>query len=630
MTQEALLVKTKDNYVIVFNINYSNIAEKRRLSLQCENICSAHMYQDVVQYLPNNSNIEYDSPNTNFLHSEISGYDYLKNRAEYYNGLQTNDFPNLVKEKNTLHFDDKFDDSLVPEMIKNIGFRIEPVDKLVDVIYDEKNHKYTFPRQNNMTLAQVQRATRKIDIMRYHFRFPPKDFERLKKLINDFKNSGISNPGEYLDKYISDNKDRSLFQIYASRIEQIESRRETITHEFKHIKNAIFIAGLSLKKDAKRLSVEDYYRVEVENERSAYLNTTINSINSYLKGGNLSDYSMFYSEDEKLVNKLKKMSEEDRLAYVSNMQNIMRYSFDKFKRDKQHYYDTNQFNTNLKADIQNAPLEAEVDTDRKEFYKIQSLMYNYEVYNPYTKRMEYHSLANLITPEMQVEITPEAQSFIATQKQKLQDRIANHNLQKNRGDINPDLIAPAKALMRTSLKDSAFVGTVDNLKVIELAEGYEPAPHIPNDNIKWSDGLQKYWQKIEGYQELARNNAEYSFKIKDTTLRYTKQNEVSVAPNADYELYDKLLKEPTNANRPVEFLNTLSKQQALTLYIVCINNGRKPVGAVPTDFSELKNLQGIPPEAINKFRHRMNGQNQNPRQANVATNFRTQQMSVSR
>ena len=66
-------------------------------------------------------------------------------------------------------------------------------------------------------------------------------------------------------------------------------------------------------------------------------------------------------------------------------------------------------------------------------------------------------------------------------------------------------------------------------------------------------------------------------------------------------------------------MDTLSREQALTLYIACINYGRKPVGAVPTDLSGIENLQGIPPEEMNRFRHRQqnNGSQHQSRQPNA-------------
>ena len=57
-------------------------------------------------------------------------------------------------------------------------------------------------------------------------------------------------------------------------------------------------------------------------------------------------------------------------------------------------------------------------------------------------------------------------------------------------------------------------------------------------------------------------------------------------------------------NNTIEFASTLSKEQALMLYVACVNYGRKMSGCVPKDLSGINKLKGVPSAELNKFNHR--------------------------
>ena len=54
------------------------------------------------------------------------------------------------------------------------------------------------------------------------------------------------------------------------------------------------------------------------------------------------------------------------------------------------------------------------------------------------------------------------------------------------------------------------------------------------------------------------------------------------------------------------FKDTLTKEQALKLYVACVNNNRQMKGALPKDFSQLVNLKGIPAEDLKKCQQSIN------------------------
>ncbi len=648
MTVEALVARTRDNCVLAFTINFANNAEKARLKLECETLAKNIDYRSGYR-INFGAGISYDGVNTDFLNKEIYGYHYRKDRARFENGT-LNEPP---AQPDTLSLSYRIEDSFFPEVFKNLGFKVKPIDKTYETRYNPATGQYEAVNFVKTTAA-VNSGSRELSIVRNHFHFSPEDFRRLKQLQAQYEQAKRINPhlteNEFAFNHLTDRKDSALFDFYAQKAENVRNLSTTLAHEMKHIKNAVFDDGLSLKCGSKRLSVENYYRAAVEDERSAYLEELVHNINTYLRRGDYDDFSMFYVNNYTFVQDLKRLrTPAERLAYVQNWPALVAKKMQDFEANHRASYDYGPENATLTADdidadgdsklrqflqntknyVDRAPLCAPEDTDGAEFKKLRSLFYNYQIYNPQTHRMESVDLSRYLTPDMEVAIDQKIQDEIITpQKNRLNARLQNFETQRAGGTINPALVEPAKALMRGGVENSAFVNVIDNFRISSLYEpenGPTPPPPptpnpnpIPDDRADWSNDLQQYWSGIEGYSEVAKNNEEYKFKVKDATVRYTSQKDVQISKNADFDLYVKMLKEPNNRNAPVEFLDTLGKEQALLLYIACINTGRQPIGAVPTDFSQINRL-GIPAEELNKFQHRQqqiqqqsSGSQQNP------------------
>ena len=628
MTTESVLVKTKDNVIIVFNIDYDNAAQKTRLLTQCRNACQDKTYRELCSTGISVSGATVDTNNTSFIREEIAGYHYRKEPQEYRNDLSASNQPQCPA--NTIQFDYTIPDNSVPDMFKNIGGKITTQDKMYDV--ELVGNEYQV-RNFDKTTASFYSGSNVISVVRNQFHFPPREYAQLQTMIRQFEEAKATDPNLDIFNFasqITDSRSYSLFSIYANEYKRVEHHDVTISHEMKHLKNRIFYDGLSIKKDAKRLSVEDCYRLSVEDERSAYLDQVICGVNKYLRGGNLQDYSMFDKFSSDFADTLKNFSSDaERLAFATNLGEVVNYALTSFDTHHKHSYDVNQFAGNTSDLAREQPVTAQPDTDGKWFEKIRSLYYNFEIYNPQTGQMEHKNLAQYITPALEVkaenytyneeigdvrqEITVDLNTTIfAPARRIMREKMDRISAEVGRGQINPEIIEQAKALMRDSVHQATYINQVDNFRVSTLYEdenGNQPSQspesqpeNIPTDQAGWSDRLQAYWKNMEGYQEVSKNNAEYKFKINDATVKYSAQNKVEVSRNADYDLYDKLLKEPTNKTKPVEFLDTLTQEQALTLYIACINNGRRPVGAVPRDLSGIDRLQGIPESELRKFR----------------------------
>lgn len=656
MTTESLLVKTKDNHVIVFNIEYSNAAEKMRITTQCQNACKDKTFSECYSSGSVVANADIDYKNTEFLQKEISGYHFRKEPAEYRNDLSTANMPPCPAD--TIQFDYTVPDNSVPEVFKNIGGKITTKDCTYDVYFDGEEY---VARDFKKTTAIFYENENKIEIVRNQFHFPPQEYAELQTMIRQFEAARAANPNLNISDFmngISDKRSKSLFKIYADEYKRVQHHDKTMAHEIKHLKNKVFYGGLSIKNDVKRLSVEDCYCLSVENERSAYLEQLVNGINKYLKGGNYNDYSMFDEFSGDFAKKLKNCaSDEERIAMATNMNAIVDSAIKKFNAAHKESYDNGQFVENTRDMAKQQPVTAPEDTDRAWFKKIRSMYYNFEIYNPQTGRMEHRNLAQYIKPELEVSaenyvIEAENGSNEADRtvdivgtisnpaKDALQEKINNISDDASQGKINTSLVGMARALMRDSVNQSAFLNEIDNFRIASLydnSDNYDPnlppQPEIPSDHADWSDDLQRYWQQVDGYHEIAKNNLEYKFAVNNATISYKNRHEAEISDNAGYDLYVKMLAEPTNKARKVEFMDTLSEEQALTLYVACINSGRVPTGKVPTDLSKIERMSSIPEAAKQTFRQRMSQsqpQHQANRTQNSRQNFSAQQLRAIR
>ena len=617
MTVESLLVKTKDNNVIVFSINFTNLAEKFRLTKQCENYCHRTDYKDFDSGKLRISGVTFDEANTSFLRREIFGYPHKRCPENFVNELKYNNYPPKVKKPNVLHFDTRLPDEFFPSIIKNTGYKIKPKDEIYQVRFNKSDNKYEIV-DFNICRAQVSHEDKQITITRNHFEFAPDVYTRLQSLITDFKAAERKTPNLSLKEYasnITDSVDRSLFEIYAKEQNNVNHLDSTIDHELKHVKNSIFLHGIKLKDDYKQLSVDNLYRVCVENERSAYLQQLIYCVNTYLKSGKYDDFSMFDGESKWCVDELQKLQTKDeRIAFLCNHNLLVEKSLQQFSSSHKKYYDDNQFESNLKYMVENEPLSVNKDVNGEIFHRIRSLFYHYMIYNPKTGKEENVGFSKYISPDLEVEISDEIRRKMINHAQDVLQKDTEEFIKnKNEKNINIDLLIPAKSLIRGAMLSSSCINEIDGIAVGRLPEGKLPEradiDPIPDDKAFWSDDLQKYWSKIDGYKEIAKNNREYSFEINQSRVTYTDKNHVNVGSNADFELYVKLLKEPSSKNNVIKFAPTLSKEQALMLYIACINYGRKMSGQVPTDLSGIDKLTGIPAAEMNKFKHRTAGSN---------------------
>ena len=623
--RETVLFATKDNRPIAVNIEYNSPADKSQKVFQCKSYFDAHSYSEYENdyracSAPGGSIYQavmqqVDKENSDFLNQELTGYSYMKQRGNYVNNLQANNnypaslaplFPDV---------DYRFLDNEVPEEIRNLGFQLEPKDDEYEIIFNSSSGLYEVPHFSTYR-AWVTVNSRSVKLVRNHFKMAPDIKRNLDIMIAAYQRKKQTDPSLTPIAFaatIGDAKDRSLFAIYANEHKFAGKRKYFLAHEFKHIKNKMFYDALYLDRGTKRPTVEDLYRLCVEDERSAYLSQVINSVNKYLINGNYDDFSMFDGESEWLQQKLQTMPTAQRKAYVTDLPKLVKGELKAFARSHQKKYDNDQFGAQLLNAIDKAPMSVEEDTARELFLRIRKQFYKFAVYNPDTGLMEQKSLADYIDSAHEVEIsTQKQQDIIATGQQKLQDRQQEYNDKLRNGHINPSLVEPAKKMLRDNIHQPRFIGT-DNLNIECLDRNSQRqvpqgpnGPNLPHHpNADWSLNLQQYWRLQDGYREEARTNDEYRFKIYNDEIVYTDKSTLSVSTDSAYATYVKILKEPSNRNNVINFLPSLSRSDALKLYVACVAQGHEMKGNVPTDLRGLENLQGIPAADVQRARQFM-------------------------
>ena len=620
--RETVLFVTKDNRPVVTNIEYNSPAEKSQKVFQCKNYFDNHGYTDFFNTYngfvragapTSDPNYEIftqlDSNNTEFLQHEIKGYGYMKRRAEYRNDVQNNNTPaGMTPLLPGLDFSLSEDD--IPEEIKNLGFKITPKDDEYNIKLNRSTGKYEIENFSTWR-AWVNVDNLSVKVVRNHFKMDAATKQKMDTMVADFLRKHQANPRLTASAYarrITDTADRSLFEIYADEYKYAGKRKYFLAHEFKHIKNKMFTHALYLDRGTKRPTVEDMYRLSVEDERSAYLSQVINSVNKYLIKGNYDDFTMFDGESRWLADKLRALPTAQRRDMATDLPTIVAGELEFFESSHRKKYDDEQFAGNVANYVDEAPLSVEEDTARELFLRIRKQYYKFAVYNPDTGRMEQKSLGDYIDAAHEVNVKPDTlTNIINPAKQRLQRRLDDYNTKLRGGNINPALVEPAKKMMRDTAHQPRFIGT-DNLDIDCLDRNLTPQtprPHHTNPN--WSDNLRRYWSTQEGYQEIARTADEYTFKIKNDEITYTDKSSVSVSADSEYDTYIKLLKEPSNQNSEVNFLPTLEPEQALKLYVACVAQGRRMTGKVPTDLRGLANLQGIPAADLQKAQRTASG-----------------------
>lgn len=631
MALKKILFFTKDGYTIAADIDVDAISESQR-NIELEKFryyFSQKNYDELSAAYDNISLIsaadkkfieKIDAENSKFLMTYIKPFNYRKQRESYENKMNPPAIPSFADKEYTIHFNYNISEDCVPEFVRQLGFKIVPKDEVFDIT--DLNNDIL-----NTRAAEVDTPARKITFFCNHYRFKPDDYNRLKSRIQKFEIAKMRNPHLDIVDYaltIPDAYERKLFDIYAQEQKFSSLLESYVAHETHHIKNRMILDGMYYKKDAKRLTAEDTYKISVENERSAYLAGTIYAINAYLKKGDLNDFSMFDNKSQWLKTELLALPENQRISYVSDMDKIVNGSLKFFEATDRANYDADHFKNYVSDIAANAPMDVPEDTDHRQYDLLRRSYYSMSVWNPQTGRMEVINLAQYIKPENEIVVSNQNRAeIIEPCRQKLQQRKDKYNQEAQSENIDTDLLDKARKMQRDGIKKPVIVSDVQTFNINSLYDE-ESQENSPDNHSEWSDCLKEYWQGIGGYSEICKNNNEYKFKVGNDTVKYTSPRDVSLSKKCKYSTFVKLLEEPTNKYNPVNFLPTLNEEQKLLLYVACINSGRKTKGEIPTNLGRVANMREIPQAEREKFAQIINRRNNSAGNSATRTQYNMQ------
>mgnify|MGYP004672461827 FL=1 len=139
----------------------------------------------------------------------------------------------------------------------------------------------------------------------------------------------------------------------------------------------------------------------------------------------------------------------------------------------------------------------------------------------------------------------------------------------------------------------------------------EETPDWVTEKAKWYKA-QAEAGEIENYEQDTSKEG-FAAKFNNAEIHYSSPDEVTVSQDAEYKVFDTMMKEPDNKGRPIEFPDNASKEVTTRLYAACVLNGNPMQGAVPTELdAETLSKCGLSEEQIKQVQdHLAASQNKN-------------------
>lgn len=206
-------------------------------------------------------------------------------------------------------------------------------------------------------------------------------------------------------------KEQKLYNVYERALMKEHEVKRTILHEIKHFKNNFLIESRQYKEGYKNLSVKNLFNRCIDDERSASFEELIYSINTYLEQEKYEDYSMFGAPAQSLVQYLKKINAKKELTdeekkqkivkYFTNLPKLMSFEYIQWNDELPKYIE--DFGGIVKEEAERLPYLKETEQNNEEYFQQRSIMYSYRIYNPETKKYDYHDLSQQIYGQVETD-----------------------------------------------------------------------------------------------------------------------------------------------------------------------------------------------------------------------------------
>ena len=360
---------------------------------------------DYAQFLRNrdNNNLNIDYNLTDLLNKEFPPQSFPFRRRTFKNGLS--DLPDSPQiENHTVLFEYKpIADNDYLMMIQKLGYTIDKdirdiyvgFDDWGSMYFQDKNHFSKFDDDYYLaSLAFVQSQDLFMNFNMHRYIFKKEDYQKYLEIKEETKKDS-----NYLNTL--EDKDYHLYLDINQMISQQNNLPLIVAHESKHQKNRFLRERRQLKDNAKKLSCEDIFRINVEDERSAVFAEIITTINNYFK---TKDDTLLKSCCESyswLKNLLQGKTPEETKNILSDYTLLLNKSLEHWNKTFAESY-LKQFRNLCPQDAQNY-ISLPDDVNHEEYNKQRSLFYSFDVYNPETGKTETKDFSKLINVDVIIE-----------------------------------------------------------------------------------------------------------------------------------------------------------------------------------------------------------------------------------
>ena len=293
-------------------------------------------------------------------------------------------------------------DNEIPSIIKQSGYTLDKDIRDVFVNFDEDGKISFFDKDGNLmprndifiskgAFIEPQAMYIKFNIPRFILK--KEDYEQY---IKNQKNS----PKRQEERKNVSSKEYSIINFVKEIKDKPQEILLSLMHESKHLEDEIRISHRQLCINAKKLSMEDAYKIEIEKERSTSFFEIITAINRYLETGNTDLLNVCRKKNMYLNLRLARKNTENVEKILSNYKQLFKETLE--------YWNTHLFPEYVNQCYQITTAKAASyiflpqDKNHEEYMKQHSLLYTFHVYNPKTKNYETKDFSSLIDCEPQI------------------------------------------------------------------------------------------------------------------------------------------------------------------------------------------------------------------------------------
>lgn len=405
-------------------------------------------------------------------------------------------------------------DDEVPNIIKNLGLSLRKENVYTHMEWNEKEQDVILRDENgeetsfsNLGIANDSEIVLYDEILC----LSNKDYKTINSIISAINNKATSETSASILKKLPIG-DILLYAKYTKYKNNCLSRKKVIFHELKHIKSQLLVENRELKPNSKRLSVEDIYRINVEDERSAYLEETMSSISQYLQKGKYEDFSMFTKEDSWLVKTLKQQSPQNIEEKLCDYNYIVNETLKNWDNDYASKYHAPMIE-HCTYQARSCPLSKEEDKNRSEFFLQRSIMYSTQVFNPKTKKHEIKDLSKFIKNDIEID-NKVVEDIINPCKKIIKNRKKDRNDSKDIGEVDEAIIVEARDMSRKYFTKCAI-----RQKAYNTLENDLPEDVVSRlNNLK--DKVTSKPQEIDNYDSRTVNKAKLTNGFSRGCIQY--------------------------------------------------------------------------------------------------------------